>query len=315
LLFYVERTQKHLRKDVMKPFSSISTKRLFGSISIVVLSCLVLAAPAGAERFKQTINISVSPNPTIGSTSSYNPLTYKVEGETEQTETYGVYTHILELPEEAACPAQPTGNYLQVTIPEVKVHETSLDPSHFEGEGTLPWNMYGQKGEYRICAYLKYKGEHAPQNETVINTTVLTVTESYAEYEEKEAAKKANEEKLAAEKKASEEKVAVEKKTHEEEAVATKKHEEEAAAKKKEEEAKNIGTGNGSSTNPSTSSTTPITMATTATNSLTAPVVTPVVVKPQTESKLVKALKQCKKLKKHSKRVVCEKRAKKKYKR
>jgi hypothetical protein len=45
----------------------------------------------------------------------------------------------------------------------------------------------------------------------------------------------------------------------------------------------------------------------------TPPVVAPPITKP--ESKLTKALKQCKKLKKHSKRVACEKRAKKRYKR
>ena len=169
-------------------------------ISTAVLLCLILAAPAAAERFKQTINISVSPNPTIGSTSSHNPLTYKVEGETERAETYVVYMHVLGLPEEAACPAEPNGNYQQITIPEVKVHESSIDPKHFEGKGTFPWNTYEQKGEYRICAYLRYKGEHAIEDETVISTTVLTVTESYAEAVAKEeaAAKRKAEEEAAA---------------------------------------------------------------------------------------------------------------------
>ena len=209
----------------MKPIRCIST---------AVLLCLILAAPAAAERFKQTINISVSPNPTIGSTSSHNPLTYKVEGETERAETYVVYMHVLGLPEEAACPAEPSGNYQQITIPEVTVHESSVDPKHFEGKGTFPWNTYEQKGEYRVCAYLRYKGEYASKDETVISTTVLTVTESYAEAVAKEeaAAKHKAEEEAAAKHKAEEEAAAKHK--AEEEAAASKRHEEEVAKAERE---------------------------------------------------------------------------------
>lgn len=213
----------------MKPLSLIST---------VVLSCLVLAAPAVAAEPVASIHLTIEP---VEISSNSPNLTYTVTGESEPTRKYEV----------RFC----QGPKVEVAV----VFGGDLSSNTFNVP--YPSTFTGEPGIYVVCATVT--DNNSKPAESSASFTVVEHTK---------------EEKAAAEAKAeSEAKAAGE---------ARAKAEAEATAKKKaeEEQAKK------SSTSP----------------------LTPAQVR---AAKLTKALKQCKKLKPKSKRVKCEKRAHKQYKR
>jgi hypothetical protein len=203
-------------------------------ISTVVLSCLVLAAPAAANASSEgTLEASATKTTLGGSAATYTLRGYTLHGVDGAKNTHGVYL----MPFGFGEPCKPENVELLEQIHPV------TDEGSFEETVELPLADYPVVGEYTLCAFIGYTPEKSswyrliPIHFTVTSAPPTPVAAPVAP-------------------------VAV----------------------------------TPASTPPATA---PV-----------APVVTPVM-KPM--SKLAKALKQCKKLKKHSKQVACEKRAKKRY--
>jgi hypothetical protein len=264
-------------------------------ISIAVLACLVLAVPADA-----TPTLELAPSTETVAIGGTGEVTYTLSGSGGSKESYALFIS-----------AQPQS---EVKCPRVGGSEPSwisvggdgIGSSPFKETFTLPHARYENKGRYTLCAMRDVNGgsceaNHSTDAQCASAYATLVVAESTKEYEAKEA---------AAKQKAEEEREA-------KETAATKQHEEEAAKSAAERKATEEYQAKVKTEEEAAK-------ALSAVSPLPAPVVTtppavalvkPSVVKPVSKpvSKRAKALKLCKKLKKH-KRVVCEKRAKRRYK-
>jgi hypothetical protein len=267
----------------MKTVRSISTVVLF--LSYPGRSCCGLYAPSQADDRSHG-----HPDPACSwRDENDSPVEYKVSGSVEGSG----YSYSVSVLNRNVWPYNNCSARAKKEASFEGVYGESIAGSGtktFSHEGFVPGEYYEAKGEYFVCAWVEAYGEVHAQN-----TTVIQVTESTQEAVTKEEAK------ATAEREA--EKEAKRKVTEENQAKV--QAEEKAAAERKTKEAETALLAPVVIPAPA-----PPTIAPVA--PVKATVVTPVV-KPV--SKLAKALKLCKKLKKHSKRVACEKRAKNKYKR
>lgn len=259
----------------------------------VVLGCLVPTSLAAASP---TIKVTVDPTTLArGGTSTYSPVTYEVAGAVEWE--YYAYEPTIRL--EGSPPGTPASWF---------------HPEEPRG-GVIPGHLYEEKGTYEVCVGVDVLNA-IPPVQVSRSCTSFVVIESTAEAVAKEEASRQKKEEEAAKVKAEEDAKQAQEEAARREAenkaqeaqraelerdaaIAAQEDAARTAAQAAEEAAAKAAKEAKEAAEPCNHET-----------DCPAPWLTASLTRTQ---KLAKALKQCKKLKNHNKRVTCEKRAKRRY--